>query len=186
MAQFYPSYEKIKQLTVKPEEGELFILKFLKDNLDDSFEIYFNPFLNGDRPDIIIMRKNYGVMIIEVKDWELSHYYLDERRKWRLKQNNAHLKSPIDQVLTYKENMYNLHIENLLEKKIKNFKYWSIVCCAVYFHNETQSSLSDFLIKPYKEDRKYQDFLKWNIELIGNDNLNPNSAIYVIFFNENS
>lgn len=180
MAQFYPSYEKIKQLTVKPEEGELFILKFLKDNLDDSFEIYFNPFLNGDRPDIIIMRKNYGVMIIEVKDWELSHYYLDERRKWRLKQNNAHLKSPIDQVLTYKENMYNLHIENLLEKKIKNFKYWSIVCCAVYFHNETQSSLSDFLIKPYKEDRKYQDFLKWNIELIGNDNLNKTDFFKVL------
>lgn len=180
MAQFYPSYEKIKQLTVQPEEGELYLLKFLKENLDDSFEVYFNPFLNGDRPDIIIMRKNYGVMIIEVKDWELSHYYLDERRKWRLKQNDANLKSPIDQVLRYKENMYNLHIENLLERKIRKFKYWSIVCCAVYFHNETKKSLNEFLVEPYKNNRKYQDFLKRNIELLGRNSLNKSDFFKVL------
>ena len=61
------------------------------------------------------MRQGYGVMIIEVKDWNLNHYYLDEKRKWRLKLNNAFLKSPVDQVLQYKDNLYNLHIENLLE-----------------------------------------------------------------------
>lgn len=180
MAQFYPSYEKIKQLTVQPEKGELYLLKFLKENLDDSFEVYFNPFLNGDRPDIIIMRKNYGVMIIEVKDWVLPHYYLDDRRKWRLKKNNAYLKSPINQVLRYKENMYNLHIENLLEKKIRNSKYWSIVCCAVYFHNATQNSLNNFLVEPYKENKKYQDFLKWNIILLGKDDLNKEDFLKVL------
>jgi len=171
MAKLYPSYEKILQLTVKPEEGELFLLKFLKENLDDNFEVYFNPFLNGDRPDIILMRKNHGVMIIEVKDWDLSKYYLDERRKWRLKKNDAFLKSPIDQVLRYKENIYNLHVENLLQKKIKNFKYWSIVSCAVYFHNESKKSLDSFLVEPYIDNIKYQDFLKWNIELLGKDSL---------------
>ena len=180
MAQFYPHYEKLNQLTVQPEEGELYIMGFLKEALDDSFEVFFNPFLNGDRPDIIIMRKNYGVMIIEVKNWELSHYYIDERKNWRLKQNDAYLKSPINQVLRYKENMYNLHIENLLEKKIKNFKYYSIVCCAIYFHNETKNSLNQFLIEPYKSDRKYQNFLKWNIELIGKDSLNKKEFFRVL------
>jgi hypothetical protein len=172
MAIFYPEFEKIKNLTVKPEEGESYLLNFLKNNLDDSYEVFFNPFLNGDRPDIIIMRKQYGVMVIEVKDWKFSNYYLDERRKWRLQRNKAYLKSPIDQVLQYKENIYNLHIENLLEKKIKNFKYWTIVCCAVYFHNETEGSIKDFLIVPYEQDRKYLDFLKHNVDLLGKDNLN--------------
>lgn len=172
MATFYPEYEKILNLTVQPEEGELKLLSYLRNNLDDSFEVFFNPFLNGDRPDIIIMRKNYGVMIIEVKDWKFSNYYLDDRRKWRLRQNNAYLKSPVDQVLQYKENIYNLHIENLLEKKIKNFKYWTVVCCAVYFHNETENGVRNFLIQPYQQDRKYLDFLKHNIDLVGNDNLN--------------
>lgn len=172
MATFYPDIEKIKTLTVQPEEGEMYLLNYLKNNLDNSFEVFFNPFLNGDRPDIVIMRKGHGIMIIEVKDWKFPNYYLDDRRKWRLKQNNAYLKSPLDQVLQYKENIYNLHIENLLEKKIKNFKYWTIVCCAIYFHNETENSIKDFLITPYEQDRKYLDFLKHNVDFLGKDNLN--------------
>jgi len=119
------------------------------------------------------MRRNGGILIIEVKDWNLQHYELNERRKWKVKgQPKAFPKSPIDQVLQYKENLYNLHIENLLEKKIRNFKYWSIVSCAVYFHNETNKSISDFLIEPYKEDEKYQNFLKHNIDFLGRDSLN--------------
>ncbi len=173
MAQFFPSIDKIGQLKVKPEPGEWHLLNFLNETLDDTFEVYFNPFLNGDRPDVIIMRKNGGILIIEVKDWPLQHYELNERKKWKVKgQSKAFPKSPIDQVLQYKENLYNLHIENLLEKKIRNFKYWSIVSCVVYFHLETYKSISNFLIEPYKEDEKYQNFLKHNIDFLGRDNLN--------------
>jgi len=119
------------------------------------------------------MRKNGGILIVEVKDWNLHHYELNERRKWKVKgQPKAFPKSPVDQVLQYKENLYNLHIENLLEKKIRNFKYWSIVSCAVYFHNETNKSISDFLIEPFKEDEKYLNFLKHNVDFLGHDNLN--------------
>ena len=80
MAVFIPTIEQIKQFKVKPEVGELALLSFLEKNLDDSYEVYFNPYMNGDRPDIIIMRRRYGVMIIEVKDWNLDNYYLDERK----------------------------------------------------------------------------------------------------------
>jgi len=173
MAQFFPTLDKIQQLKVKPEPGEWHLLNYLNETLDDTFEVYFNPFLNGDRPDVIIMRKNGGILIIEVKDWNLHHYELNERRKWKVKgQPKAFPKSPIDQVLQYKENLYNLHIENLLEKKIRNYRYWSIVSCCVYFHNETNKSISDFLIKPYKEDLKYINFLKHNIDFLGYDDLN--------------
>jgi hypothetical protein len=175
MAILYPSLEKIELLKVRPEEGELHLLKFLSSYLDDSYEVFFNPFLNGDRPDLVIMRKNYGIMIIEVKDWKLKNYYIDERKKWRLKKNNAYLKSPIDQVLLYKENIYNLHIESLLEKKIKNFKFWTMVCCAVYFHNETENAIKELLEIPFKEDKKYVNFLRHNIDFLGCDTLKGNS-----------
>ena len=66
MAIFYPSIEKIKQFNVQPTDGERTLLNFLYQVLDDSFEVFFNPYLNGDRPDVLIMRKGYGVMIIEV------------------------------------------------------------------------------------------------------------------------
>ena len=64
MAIFIPSIEKIKKFKVSPTDGELSLLTFIERTLDDSFEVYFNPYLNGDRPDILIMRKGYGVMVI--------------------------------------------------------------------------------------------------------------------------
>lgn len=171
MAVLYPDLQTILSDKVAPEPGELFLLKVLRDNFDDSYEVYFQPFLNGDRPDIILMRKDYGVMIIEVKDWDLTSYYLDSRKKWRLKSNNAILRSPIDQVLQYKDNLYNLHIESLLENKIKNFKYWRLVSSCVYFHNSDKNQIKKLIIDPYLKDIKYQDFIKWNVDLLGRDSI---------------
>ena len=74
-------------------------------------------------------------------------------------------------MLQYKDNLYNLHIENLLERKIKNSKYWSLVTCAVYFHNANSTEIEHLLINPYKNDKRYSDILKWNVDLIGKDNV---------------
>src|SRR5574344_21783 len=173
MATLIPTIEKIMQFKVKPEPGELALLQFLERTLDNSFEVYFNPYMNGDRPDIMIMRKGYGVLIIEVKDWDLSLYELNDKKQWILKSDSkAYPKSPIQQVLKYKDNLYELHIETLLERKIKNIKNFNIVACAVYFHNANEQQIKELIVTPYAKDNKYQDFLKYNIDLIGRDNLN--------------
>lgn len=171
MAKFFPNYQTILKMRVPPTEGELYLLNFLKDNYNDEYEVYFNPYMNGDRPDIIIMRQGGGVLIIEVKDWDLSSYELNSQKQWKVKYNGSITKSPIDQVLQYKENLYDLHIPDLLEKKITDFKYFRIVCCAVYFHKATQNDLQNLLVKPFEEDEKYQNFLKYDIDLIGKDDL---------------
>ncbi|MFP5272177.1 UvrD-helicase domain-containing protein [Coleofasciculus sp.] len=168
MAQLFPSEANISKLKVKPTKGERCLLDCLKETLDDRFEIYYQPFLNGDQPDIIIMRKNYRVMIVEVKDWDLSSYYIDSKKQWKLKQNNSILKSPIAQVKTYKNNLFDLHIENLLERKIENDKFYGIVSCAVYFHKEDKNSLSIFLANGF-ESEKDREFIK----VFGRDSLNP-------------
>lgn len=172
MAIFYPSIEKINKFKVQPTEGERTLLNFLESTLDDSFEVYFNPFLNGDRPDVLIMRKNYGVMIIEVKDWNLYNFQLNEKRKWVYTPNESVVKSPIDQVLKYKSNLFDLHVPDLLQVRIKDFRNFNIVSCAVYFHCASKFYLEEKLVKPYKDDKKYQSFLKYNVDLLGNDSLN--------------
>lgn len=172
MAILYPNFETIINGKVKPEAGELHLLKFLTNNLDDTFEIYFNPMLNGDRPDIVILRKGYGVLIIEVKDYNLDSYELDVRKNWIVKYNKAKIKSPISQALKYKENLFNLHIPQLLEKQILNFRFLNVVSCAIYFHNAHNQQVKDLLVTPYEHDVKYQNFLKYNINFIGRDNLN--------------
>lgn len=172
MAIFYPCIEKINQFKVQPTDGERSLLNFLERTLDDSFEIYFNPFLNGDRPDILIMRKGYGVMVIEVKDWNLDNFQLNEKRKWVYTPNNSVVKSPIDQVLKYKNNLFDLHVADLLQVKIKDLRNFNIVSCVVYFHCASKSYLEGMLVEPYKDDEKYQTFLKYNIVFLGHDSLN--------------
>lgn len=172
MAIFYPEFEIIRNFKVKPTEGELTLLNFLASTLDDSFEVYFNPFLNGDRPDIIIMRKDYGVMIIEVKDWNLNQYHLNEKKKWIITQNGSVVKSPIDQVLRYKSNLFDLHVPELLKLRIQNIRNFNIVSCAIYFHCASKSTIENLLINPYLDDEKYQKFLKYNVDFLGKDSLN--------------
>jgi len=170
MATLIPSYEKVLTMKVKPEAGELYLLKFLDKELDSSFEVYFNPFMNGDRPDIVIMRKGYGVMIIEVKDYNLDLYELDDRKNFVIKSiNTKTYKSPISQVLKYKDNLFELHIDKLLEKKIKDIRNFNMVSSVVYFHNASPSKIKDFLIEPYQKNYGYLKFLKYNIDFIGRE-----------------
>jgi hypothetical protein len=148
MAQILPTIENIKRLKVEPTEGEWFLLNHLLETLDDSFEIYFQPFLNGDRPDIVLMKKGCGVVIIEVKDWNLSRYIVSNENNWYLKERKQYIKSPFQQVFSYKSNLFSLHINGLLEKKIEKPSLYKIITPFVYFHNQTKKSVGGLFDVP--------------------------------------
>src|SRR5687768_6987718 len=101
MAIFYPPIDIINTLRVAPTGGEKRLLTFLETVLDNTYEVYFQSFLNGDNPDIIVMRRGSGIMFIEVKDWDLDCYYIDASTKWRLASNDKEIRSPFEQVKTY-------------------------------------------------------------------------------------
>ena len=180
MATFYPSLENIARFKNPPTEGERTLLDFLGRVLDDSYEVYFNPYLNGDRPDVLIMRKGNGVLVIEVKDWNLDNFTLNEKKKWVYTPNGSVVKSPVDQVLKYKNNLFDLHVDQLLAKKIFDVRHFNIVACAIYFHCATQHQVENLLVNPYKDDYKYQKFLKYNINLMGKDSLNADLFVKIL------
>jgi hypothetical protein len=179
MALLSPTLEVIKRQKVQPTEGEWALLNFLLENLDETYEIYFQPFLNGDNPDFAIMRKESGVLLIEVKDWNLQHYYVDEKTKWRLIKDDTFIKSPLNQVESYKENLFKLHMEELFLKNVKNKNHWATVNCAVYFHNATEQELTNFLLSNFQTETKeknysyYRKFVSY-FGLLGNNSLNKN------------
>ena len=146
MAQCFPSLEIIDKLRPPPQEGERALLDFLCEHLDNTYEIYFQPFLNGARPDFILVRKDYGVLIIEVKDWLLKKYINKNggTSEWRLNDNTI-IPSPLAQVDDYKKNLYNLHIKMLFERNVIDTKNFSIVKTACYFHKETTLWISNIL-----------------------------------------
>lgn len=172
MALLSPPLDVIKRQKVQPTEGEWSLINFLCDTLDNTYEIFFQPYVNGDNPDLVIMRKGSGVLIIEVKDWNLDHYFLDEKTKWRLLKDSTLIKSPLTQVDSYKSNFFNLHLEELHAKSIKSKNMWATVNCAVYFHNSKESNLANFLLAGFNDDKykKYQNFVKY-FALLGKDSL---------------
>lgn len=138
MAIVYPSIENIKNWTVQPTAGEWFLLNYLKDNLDDSYEIFFNPFLDGDRPDFVILKKKVGVFVIEVKDWVVNHqnYKIDLFNKWFFNSNAGYkpIKSPFSQAFNYKKNFYDIHIPLLGIKNVINPNFFNVIDVFVYLH----------------------------------------------------
>jgi len=165
MAKILPTLESIKRLKVSPTEGEWFLINYLIKNLSDDIEIYFQPFLNGDMPDIILIQKCVGVTVIEVKDWNLDLYKIDENNKWHLKKDNTTLKSPFQQVFAYKNNMFNLHIDGLLEKKLENQNFYGRISSYVYFHKATKQEI----------DRFFHEILDYYRDLIRNCNNDYNN-----------
>jgi hypothetical protein len=72
------------------------------------------------------MREGNGVLVIEVKDWNLDNFTLNEKKKWVYTPNGSVVKSPIDQVLKYKNNLFDLHVDQLLQKKIFDVRHFNI------------------------------------------------------------
>ncbi len=183
MAIVYPSLSKIRAGRLEPTEGEWHLIQFLEKNLDDTYEVFFQPFINGDRPDVVIMRKGGGVYIIEVKDWDLRSYRLRADRAWEVRDKEGHWqikKSPIEQVKTYKDNFYNLHIAGFPEELVDNKKKFALVNCGVYFHRARTKDVNKFVRTKFGIDgstsentEKYQKYLPdlYYFDLIGFDTL---------------
>ena len=165
MAKLYPPIEVIKKRKPEATPGERRLLSFLLNNYGDDYEIFYQPFLNGDLPDVILIHKGGGILIFEVKDWDLSNYHVDEAGKWIVNVNNSvNTKNPFNQVLKYKRNLYDLHIDSLLDLHLKDYKYWYVVHCAVYFHCQNEKDAIDFCYGNNPSE-KYKTFLNKNFSI---------------------
>ena len=170
MPQLYPDIAHINNLKVPPTSGESTLIDNLNKHLDDKFEIFFQPYLNADNPDFVIVKKMVGVWIVEVKDWNLQSYTIQEKywrgkklKLWSLNKDGTEIKSPINQVNAYYWNMVNLHIEDLKKYTYIDKKYYRFIHRCIFFSKESTDSCNKFVRDYYsKSDLKY-------LKLVGND-----------------
>lgn len=155
MATLVPSLEAANKAKQKPTEGEIFLLKYFESQFDDKVEVYFQPCFNGDRPDIVLMSPGKGVVIIEVKDWNLDLYDIDKNNKWSVKALPQRVKSPFQQVYAYKKNFFEIHANGLLEKSLKSPAFFSVIKTYVYFHHGTKLAIEN-LYRPHLDRLREQ------------------------------
>lgn len=143
MAVIYPDLENIQRLKVSPTSGEWDLANYLKIHLDDAYEVFFNPYLDGDRPDFIILKEHCSAFIIEVKDWDLKNYKITESNKWEVfdGSKSSTKTSPQSQAFRYKKSLYDLHLPVIGLARLTNPNFFNLVHCFVYFHNSDKRAI---------------------------------------------
>lgn len=159
MAIFIPSLNQINtEVNLKPTEGELELLNKL-DSLNDEYIVYFHPFFNTYYPDIIVMRKGYGIFIIEVCEYDLNDYkHIPQKNSKDSKfgefkpldlEHNQNIENPMENPIEnpmekleyYKNILFDLYLPSFVSMKIKDVRSYGIIKNCVYFSNNYKSQI---------------------------------------------
>jgi len=150
----YPTWEQLSKLKNPLTDGERSLIRFLNDNLPKDLSwtsgkaladykgwlIFVQPFLNGSRPDVVIYHPFVGVIIYEVKDWQLIHYSWDkdaDNRTTLFVNDGAGrypVKSPIKQVEHYKEKIIGQLVPRIGEVIDAEQRNFGLIKTGIYFH----------------------------------------------------
>ena len=158
-AQVFPAEAEWKQVPICPTAGEQALFDFLKQHLDSSYELFMQPHVNGDQPDLVLLRQGSGCVIFEVKDWNLECYqYRSGEPCWQVEDragNSGEKLSPFQQVKNYKDHLFEYHVEGLMAKKVLDPRIYGTVQCVVYFHNASEAQLKNFVGEAWGKETKY-------------------------------
>ncbi len=168
----YPNWEQLKEQNNPLTAGEEHLIRYLDTYLpkDENWQqnhkledykgwiIFAQPFLNGTRPDVIIFNPQVGIVIYEVKDWDLKFYESNEGGLFVNDGKGVHqIKSPIEQVKHYKEKLIGQLVPNIGEAIDQNEKNFGLIKTGVYFH-KAQTSVCQEKLGAKIEDYRYFPF----------------------------
>jgi hypothetical protein len=157
-SRIFPSWKQIADLLQPLTKGETDLARYLDEHLPAGWEIFVRPYMNGDRPDIVIMNRDHGLMIFEVKDWSPGHYSVKQipvldkitkkpvfkkdgetpktQKQYFVKDSRGEhrIPNPHGQVQRYRSNLINLYVPNIGQAIESNPKQLGRFKVGLYFH----------------------------------------------------
>ncbi|SDN61506.1 nuclease-related domain-containing DEAD/DEAH box helicase [Bacillus sp. OK048] len=94
--------------------GERLFFRTLKTFLPDDYIVYFEPDIQGRRPDFVIIGPDLGIVVLEVKDYTKNTLFQINHDEWHIittSRDQAVIKSPMKQA---RDNMF--HVVDTLKK----------------------------------------------------------------------
>lgn len=103
------------------QPGERLVFEFFDQLLPVEWEIYLQPFLNGQRPDFVLLHPEKGVAVFEVKDWDFRAMTYEpaagrDDSYVRVRGHDGrthHKENPVAQTSRYRKDMVNLYLPAL-------------------------------------------------------------------------
>lgn len=160
--------------------GEEYLLNSFKDSpLFEGWTIFEQPHINSMKPDFILTHPDKGIIIIEVKDWNLNLDVYEENGYVRGTNGKAINKNPVKQVEYYKENILHYQLKSSVNLSENFSLYNSSIETAVYFHYANKDEANNFCNNSNHNTRIW---VKEDVQyLMNNSNhLNPKDFTYAL------
>lgn len=121
-----------------PVDEALSLTTFLRKALPEPWEIYEQPFLNGDYPTVAALHPNTGLTLFDVHPWDLRHYRREQlgrhqRYTQRINEKTRAVLNPVRRAEHYIENLLNLYTPFIGESVKRDRRTLSAFRVAVYF-----------------------------------------------------
>lgn len=166
MAKFIPELDFIKkEMNILVTEGELYLLEQLS-NLNNDYTVYFKPFLNGNNPDIMILKKSEGIFIIEVEDYDLNNCqhlntHNSEFGKFVFTNDSESYSTftPMEVTSICKQYLYDSYLPELSIANILNSKNFGLVKTGVFFYNSNTDLIKNKLLNTMYNNSHENPFL---------------------------
>ncbi|MDZ4652112.1 nuclease-related domain-containing protein [Bacillus cereus] len=97
MANVYPDSPEPRTI------GEKQIIELLKSKLDESWALFYEPLIVNRQPDLLLFSDQYGILVLEIKDYRRSTIVTVSPNDWMIKgeRGRVHLSSPYKQARNY-------------------------------------------------------------------------------------
>ncbi|KGX91717.1 3'-5' exonuclease [Pontibacillus marinus] len=110
--------------------GERILFHTLKNHLDDDYIVYYEPEIDGKRPDFVIIGPYLGLLVLEVKDYTMNTLHQFNVDEWLINTSSngmQKVKSPLKQAMEYmftiqdklKKDINLIHHEGKYQSKLK-------------------------------------------------------------------
>ncbi|MGN4425713.1 NERD domain-containing protein [Bacillus cereus group sp. MYBK30-1] len=106
--------------------------------------IFEQPHINSMKPDFVLLHPERGIVIIEVKDWNLNSRVYESGAYIRGTDGRQYKKDPINQVESYKDGILKSELQNSIYLAENYSNYYGCIETVVYFHGISKAKALEF------------------------------------------
>lgn len=125
--------------------GEQYLLNFFSNSPRfNGWTVFEQPHINSMKPDFVLLHPQRGIIIIEVKDWNLESNVYENGGYIRGTDGQTYRKNPISQVENYKKGILKSELTNSVLLAENFEKYYGCIETVVYFHGTSKTQALAF------------------------------------------
>lgn len=126
------------------------LTQYLIELLNDDDLIFYDTTIEGEKIDILILRPNCGIFIIQVFDYDITDFLVfknAESKSHLLLSGDEEMCLPINVLKQLKDSLIKLHIKHTSTERLNNRHYWNIIKTIGFFPQNTTNEVDNFFAR---------------------------------------